>query len=540
MINPYDQPQTLEEAVHVLARLRECVLSYDQAYYQKDQPLVEDRDYDVLKAFYLEVLKNFPSLEPQYGLNYVGFKPLNAFEKAEHLGSLYSLDNIFSRKDLKEFLARLERFLGQDVSGELFCVEPKLDGLSISLRYEKGKLVKGITRGDGQIGEDVTQNVKTLSGIPHDLGPDVPHKLEIRGEVFMHKADFVLLNDQRRKKGQKEFANPRNAAAGSLRQLDARVTANRPLSFMPHGFYTSETWLPTYRSFINQAKSWGFSINRLVVCKGQEEIEKAHNKIENERFKLLFDIDGSVIKLDDLALCARLGHSQRAPRFACAFKFQAETARTILKDVTFQVGRLGHITPVAELDPVNVGGVLVSRASLHNMEDILRKNLSLGDMVLVKRAGDVIPQIIERLPTENGLQIRPLVWPEVCPACKTPLKRAETQVAWQCPNTNSCPEQIVQRLVHFASRDAFDIEGCGEKVVTFFFRQGLIQVPVDFFKLLGREQDLCTELVQQPGWGELKVANLLEAIRKRQQIAFDRFLYSLSIPLVGKGGETFG
>jgi len=505
-------------------QLMASIAAADLAYHQQDAPLMDDAAYDALRREAAEIL----AAHPEYGegdLQQVGAKPASGFKKIIHAVPMLSLDNVFAPDEFEEFCARIRRFLGLDDAPLVFVAEPKIDGLSISLTYEGQKFVRAATRGDGTEGEDVTQNLLTLQALPKMLAADAPEKIEIRGEIYMTKADFLALNESQERK----FANPRNAAAGSLRQLDASITAKRKLSLFAYAQGESSAPVATTHSgYLAKLKAWGFDVNPLSKLIPQADTEAFQADIGLKRAELPYDIDGVVYKLDDLALQTRLGFVGRAPRWAVAWKFPAERATTTLLDIEIQVGRTGALTPRARLAPVNVGGVLVQYATLHNEDEITRKDVRIGDIVELQRAGDVIPQILGV--AKRGEDTAPYVFPQTCPVCGSLAARDADEAVRRCTGGLICPAQIIERLIHFCSRGAFDIEGCGEKTVREFFQDGLIKSAPDIFKLPEKEP----EIAVREGWGKLSAANLSAAIRAAQTIALAKFIFALGIRRIGE------
>jgi DNA ligase (NAD+) len=496
----------------------------DLAYHQQDQPIMADADYDALRREAAAILAAHPEYQAQ-ALQQVGAKPAAGFKKIIHAVPMLSLDNVFSAEEFFEFGARIRRFLGLGEAKLEFVAEPKIDGLSISLTYENRKFVRAATRGDGAEGEDVTQNLLTLQDLPKILPADAPDVIEIRGEVYMTKADFLSLNESQERK----FANPRNAAAGSLRQLDAAITAKRKLSLFAYaqGESTSSV-AATHSGYLARLTAWGFTVNPLSKVISETGAETFQNEIGLARAGLPYDIDGVVYKLDDLALQTRLGFVGRAPRWAVAWKFPAERATTTLLDIEIQVGRTGALTPRAKLAPINVGGVLVQYATLHNEDEIARKDVRIGDVVELQRAGDVIPQILGL--AKRGFDTVPFVFPDHCPACGSLAVRDTDEAVRRCTGGLICPAQIIERLIHFCSRGAFDIEGCGEKTVREFFDDGLIKSAPDIFKLPEKE----AEIAGREGWGKLSAANLSAAIRAARTVALAKFIFALGIRRIGE------
>lgn len=525
-------PETPEAAAEELARLAALLSAYDRAYHENDDPLVSDAEYDALRARNAAIERAFPALMRADSPSLrVGGAPSGGFAKLRHAVPMLSLDNAFGPADFQDFVERAQRFLGSSEAFG-FVGEPKIDGLSISLAYENGVLLHAATRGDGSEGEDVTANVRSIAGIPTQLRNAAPARIEIRGEVFIAKADFLALNAAQEAAGQKLFANPRNAAAGSLRQLDPGVTAQRPLRLFAYAMgECSEAVATTHFGYLERLRDWGFDVNPLSTRLADTEAAIAfQERVAAERAALDYDIDGVVYKIDALDLQARLGFVGRAPRWAIAWKFPAERAVTVLERIEIQVGRTGALTPVAILAPVGVGGVLVSRATLHNEDEIARKGIRAGDTVVVQRAGDVIPQIVdvllERRP-ENSAAFEP---PTRCPICQSPAVRPPGEAVRRCTGGLICPAQAEEHLIHFASRGAFDIEGLGEKTVREFFADGLIATPADIFRLAARE----AEIAGREGWGALSARNLIQAIEGRRRIGLDRFIYALGIRRIGE------
>ena len=526
------------------ARLDEEIAAHDRRYYTEDAPIVSDAEYDALRLRYEALEAAFPELvTPDSLTEKVGAAPSEKFAKVRHRVPVLSLGNIFSEEEVAEFVARVRRFLGLSPEAPLaITAEPKIDGLSCSLRYESGKLVQAATRGDGYEGEDVTANVRTIGEIPHVLKGAAPDVLEVRGEVYMTHADFAAMNERQKEAGKTLFANPRNAAAGSLRQLDPAITASRPLHFFAYAWgEVSALPASTQMGMIAAFKDFGFPINPLMVlCHSAEELITHYRHIESLRARLGYDIDGVVYKVDSLALQNRLGFVSRAPRWAAAHKFPAEKATTVLRAIEINVGRTGALTPVARLDPVTVGGVVVSNATLHNEDEIARKDIRVGDTVTVQRAGDVIPQILGPILDKRPEDSKPYVFPEICPVCGSAAvreidpKTGTADVVRRCTGGLVCTAQVVERLKHFASRNAFDIEGFGDKLIEQFFHDGLIKTPADIFTLEERERRGLLKLTEREGFGELSVRNLFNAIEARRTLPLNRFIYALGIRHVGE------
>lgn len=529
---------TLEEARAEHAALVAEIRHHRELYYAKDAPSLSDADYDRLEQRLSRLEARFPELvTADSPTQTVGTTPTSGFGKVKHKVAMLSLANAFADEDVTDFVARIRRFLNlADSAAVQFVAEPKIDGLSLSLRYEKGHLVQAATRGDGAEGEDVTANVRTIKDIPHRLAGDAPDVVEVRGEVYMTRADFLELNRTQAEKDEKIFANPRNAAAGSLRQLDAKITATRPLRFFAYAWGELSALLGrTQWDSRQKLESFGFTLSAPSRrCDGAEALLDYYREIGEKRPTLPFDIDGVVYKVDDLALQERLGFISRSPRWATAHKYPAEQAMTRLNAISIQVGRTGALTPVAELEPVNVGGVVVSRATLHNRDEIERKDIRVGDMVVVQRAGDVIPQIVSFVADKRPADAQPFAFPDHCPECGSLAVREEGEVVTRCTGGLICPAQAVERLRHFVSRNAFDIEGLGIERIQLFFEQGRIRQPADIFTLEAREEQRIDRLVSMTGFGKKSVEKLFQAIEARRSIGLDRFIFALGIRQIGE------
>jgi DNA ligase (NAD+) len=524
---------TQAEAADELATLAAEIARHDRAYHERDAPEITDAEYDALRQRNAAIEARFPGLvRPDSPTHRVGAAPAGGFAKVQHGIPMLSLDNAFAPEDFADFCDRIRRFLNLKDEALDFVGEPKIDGLSISLTYEKGVFVRGATRGDGLQGEDVTANLHTLASVPRKLAGKAPANIEIRGEVFMTKADFLALNAAQEEAGQRLFANPRNAAAGSLRQLDPRITAGRPLSLFAYAMgESSEAVAETHWDYLGRLRDWGFTVNPLAKrLHTQAEADEFQAAIGTERAALDYDIDGVVYKLDDLALQRRLGFVGRAPRWAIAWKFPAEQATTVLEGIDIQVGRTGALTPVARLTPVNVGGVLVRNASLHNADEIARKDVRIGDTVMLQRAGDVIPQIVGVVLDKRPPGAEPYLFPDHCPVCHSVAVRPPGEVVVRCTGGLICPAQTEERLIHFVSRAAFDIDGLGDKTIREFHADGLVRGPADIFRLPERE----AEIAAREGWGELSARNLSRAIAARRTIPLARFIYALGIRRIGE------
>jgi DNA ligase (NAD+) len=534
---------TEAQAEAELERLAAEVGGHDKRYYQEDAPTVSDAAYDALRRRNEEIEARFPALvRVDSPSRRVGAQPSQKFAKVRHAVPMLSLGNALSDEEVVEFVERVRRFLrlpeGEKIA---FTAEPKIDGLSCSLLYEGGQLVRAATRGDGSEGEDVTANVKTLEDIPQRLaGRRVPERCEVRGEVYMTKSAFLALNDRQKAAGRPIFANPRNSAAGSLRQLDSAITASRPLGFFAYSWgEMSELPATTQSGMLEWFADRGFTTNPLMeICTSVEDLLAFHHDIETQRATLDYDIDGVVYKVDRLDLQQRLGFVSRNPRWAIAHKFPAEKATTIVHAIDVQVGRTGALTPIARLEPVTVGGVVVSNATLHNADEIERLGVRIGDTVTIQRAGDVIPQVLGVLLERRPKGSKPYEFPRRCPCpLHTPVVRDTTAtggegVVARCTGEFACPHQKIEHLKHFVSRRAFDIEGLGEKQITLFFEQGWIKEPADVFKL--EEKNAKIKLEEHEGFGELSVRNLFNAIDARRKIALERFIYALGMRHVGE------
>ena len=529
-----------EEVIKKLKRLAEQIEYHNNLYYNNDSPEISDAEYDNLRIKNMELEKQFPNLVlPNSPSKKVGAELNSSFKKVQHFVPMLSLGNTFTKQDVENYINKTKRFLQIDSNSNLeFLAEPKIDGLSATLVYKNGKLVLGATRGDGKQGENITENIKSIKEIPHYLVGKYPREIEIRGEIYMSNLEFEKLNSIRVAQSLPVFANPRNAAAGSVRQLDSQITASRKLGFFAYNWgFASENIGGTLVEVRDLIKSLGFNLNHPVeLCSNLDQMLNFYNKIYENRANLDFDIDGIVYKLNDISYYERLGSTDHSPRYAISHKFPAELGITKLKDVKFQVGRTGAITPVAELTPVTIGGVRIKRASLHNKDEIKRLGLVIGDTVSLKRAGDVIPQIVNYNPKLRPIKYKNIIFPENCPSCNTPLKYEEDDTIIRCFNHSNCKEQIIGQLIHFVSRNAFNIDGLGEKQIIELFNTNLIREPADIFILASPTETLKQEkLMKLPGWGHLSISNLIKAINNSKVQTLEKVLYSLGIRHLGLG-----
>lgn len=545
---------TETQAVSELSDLAEIIAHHDRLYYENNESEIDDAEYDALRRRNDAIERRFPNLTlPNSPSQRVGAEPAAGFRKIRHVVPMTSLDNAFTLEDVRDFVSTIRNFILEIKSPNApieFVVEPKIDGLSCSIRYEDGLLAYGLTRGNGIEGEDVTANVKTIADIPQRLsGSGWPKVMEIRGEVYMSDEDFVKLNEQQKLLGSKGklFANPRNAAAGSLRQKDPRITKQRPLHFFAYAWGdVSVSFADTLWGARQKLCNWGFKLNEpssLVTVDDDScaPLLTYFNNIEAHRSSLGFSIDGVVIKINRLDWQDRLGFVSRAPRWAIAWKFPPERALTVVREITVQIGRSGKVTPVANLAPINVGGVLVSRATLHNQDEIERKDIREGDTVIIQRAGDVIPQVVEVVKERRPSNSVPFAFPKRCPECDSLLAREKDAADTYCTGGLVCPAQAKERLRHFVSRNAFDIEGLGETNIDLFYEKGLIRTPVDIFRLEERDKQSVDPISTWKGWGEKakgtekkRATNLFNAIKRARTVSLDRFIYALGIKQVGE------
>ncbi|MES2728535.1 MAG: NAD-dependent DNA ligase LigA [Pseudomonadota bacterium] len=532
----FDNPQSRAAMRH--AELCRQIAAHDVAYHVNDAPDISDAAYDALRREVEEIEVQYPDLiTPDSPTQRVGYSTKSTpFQKVVHSRPMLSLGNAFDDQDVRDFYGRVAKFLGVQPDDIVVMAEPKIDGLSCALRYEDGILVRAATRGDGVEGEDITANVLQIPDIPRQLKGTPPKVLEVRGEVYMRRADFQDLNMRQQAAGDKIFANPRNAAAGSLRQLDSRITALRPLRFFAYAVGDVSGAIATSQSGLRQALAdFGFTISMPAqLCETVADTLAYYTEVMQNRPDLPFEVDGVVYKVNDMAWQDRLGSVGRAPRWAMAHKFPAEQAVTILRDIQIQVGRTGALTPVAILEPIAVGGVVVARATLHNEDEIARKDIRIGDHVMIERAGDVIPKITAVIMEKREPSSIPFVFPDHCPVCQSYAPRVEDEVVRRCAGGLVCAAQALERLRHFVSRDAFDIVGLGEKSLEEFWDRGLIRTPADIFTLQEQDKGSLTPLRSWPGWGPQSAQKLFASIDDRRNIALDRFIYALGIRQVGQ------
>lgn len=545
---------TRSEAEQELAYLANRLKELDNAYHTLDAPLLSDAEYDALKRRNEQIEGLFPDLirsdSPRFR---VGSVVADGFKKVTHRVPMLSLGNIFTLEEIDDFVDKIRRFLGFSETETIeFVAEPKIDGLSYSALYHNGIFEIGATRGDGAVGEDITENLRTINGLPKVLkagntlfAHPIPSWLEVRGEVYMSKADFLELNADAEAMGKKVFANPRNAAAGSLRQLDARITAGRKLSLFSYayGYLEGQKW-ENHWSYLTSLKEWGFPVSPDVrLCRSVDDLKAYYLELMSKRADLPYDIDGVVYKVNSYALQDRLGFITRSPRWAVAHKFPAEQAVTRLNAIRIQVGRTGALTPVADVEPINVGGVIVKHATLHNADEIMRKDIREGDTVIIQRAGDVIPQIVEVVLDKRPQNSIPFAFPTHCPVCgSVALKEGDDAVTY-CTGSLVCPAQALERIKHFVSKSALDIDGLGTKNIELFFELGWVKNAPDLFDLPNKYGH---ELRLRDGWGQKSVDNLIQALNKaRTNLALDRFIYALGIREVGEAtarllAKTYG
>ncbi|MDG2267889.1 MAG: NAD-dependent DNA ligase LigA [Alphaproteobacteria bacterium] len=529
-----------EDVIKHLKNLVSQIEYHDNLYYNKDLPEISDAEYDQLRIQNKNLEIEFPDLVlPNSPSNKVGSSLTSTFNKVSHVVPMLSLGNTFTNKEVEEYINKTRRFLKINQNENMeFVAEPKIDGLSATLIYKNGKLILGATRGDGKQGENITDNIKTIEDIPKTLKGKYPEEIEIRGEIFISNSEFERINILRIQNSLPQFANPRNAAAGSVRQLDSKVTASRKLGFFAYSWGLLSSPIGKSLMEVRQnIKNMGFNLNHPVrLCLDLHEMLQFYENIYQNRSNLDFDIDGIVYKLNNLSYYDRLGATGHSPRYAVSHKFPPEVGLTILNDVKFQIGRTGAITPVAELKPLTIGGVRIQRASLHNKDEISRLGIVIGDTVSVKRAGDVIPQVINYIPNLRPKKNREIVFPTNCPSCHSLLKRENNEAIIRCINSGKCNEQIKGQLVHFVSRNAFNIEGLGEKQIIELFDRNIIKEPADIFLInLEMKKDIKEKIIGLSGWGELSLSNLIKSINNAKNQSIDKVIYSLGIRHVGLG-----
>jgi len=519
----------------LLKQLAQEITKHNKAYFEDNAPLIPDAEYDQLFNFNLSLEKKFPHLiRTDSPSKQIGSKPLEKFAKVYHGVPMLSLANAFNSKDITDFINRVKNFLLINDFPEIFC-EPKIDGLSFTALYENGLLKTGSTRGDGFVGEDITENLKTIKNFPHSI-LNAPEKLEVRGEIYIDKNDFDLLNKKQELEGNQKFANPRNAAAGSLRQLNPEITRERPLKYFVYGLGAVRHRFANSQAFLLQKfKEFGFITNEISkLVDSEDKILSFYGYLNSIRETLPYEIDGAVYKLNDLSLQDRMGYVGRTPRYAIAHKFAAVIGKTKLLNITLQVGRTGIITPVAELEPISIGGVIVSRATLHNFKEIARKDINIGDYVYLQRAGDVIPQITGVDLNERSANLTSFQTPVTCPSCNAHLHYYQDSVILRCDNELNCPAQNYRSLCHFVSKGTMDIDGLGKKQISFLIEKNFINNPVDIFLLKQKNEVSTNKLESMENWGEKSVNKLLENIENAKKVSLNKFIYSLGIRHIGE------
>ncbi|MDD9335543.1 MAG: NAD-dependent DNA ligase LigA [Rickettsiaceae bacterium] len=533
---PTDIEQLSElEAKDLLKQLASEIEKYNKAYHQEDTPLISDAEYDQLFNLNLELEKKFPHLVlANSPTKQIGSLAAEKFSKVKHINPMFSLSNAFDNEDVSEFINRIKNFLRLDSFQPIFC-EPKIDGLSFSATYKNGILTAAATRGDGFIGEDITENIKTIKHFPHSIVLDTAI-LEVRGEVYINKQDFLLLNQAQELSKKDKFANPRNAAAGSLRQLDPNVTASRPLRYFVYAVGSSSNKIADFQdALLDKLKELGFIVNNIgKLAYSENDMKSFYEYLNLSREELPYEIDGIVYKLNDFALQQRMGFIARSPRFAIAHKFPAIIGQTKLINITLQVGRTGVLTPVAELEPLSIGGVRVSRATLHNYQEIIRKDIRINDYVFLQRAGDVIPQITAVDFTRRSSESQKIDMPVLCPSCGSQLHYNQETIIIRCDNGLNCPAQNYERICHFTSKNALDIDGLGKKQIEFLLEKSLIENPVDIFYLQNNNEKSLVKLENMVGWGRISVENLFANIEKSKTVPLNKFIYSLGIRHIGE------
>ncbi|WP_236865795.1 NAD-dependent DNA ligase LigA [Candidatus Hydrogenosomobacter endosymbioticus] len=526
-----------EKAEQEIRYLSDQISEHDVLYYQFDSPSISDEEYDLLRARLRDLEMRFPKLKSQDSPSQrVGHLASDsAFKKIKHLKPVFSLDNAFSDEQASAFIEKSARFLNLEKNTPIeWIADPKIDGLAMVLRYVNGELISAATRGNGEEGEDVTKNAKTICDIPNSLiNYDGPSEIEIRGEVYIMEADFQKMNADRKKEDLVPFANSRNCASGSLRQLDDTITASRPLRFLGYGF--TDIGEKSYEDGMKRLASWGIPVQLSLRCRSVDDVIKSFRYFSSlrEKNRIGYAIDGVVYKINNLEWQKRLGSSARAPRFAFAYKFRSEEQITTIEDISVQVGRTGVITPVAHVDPVLVGGVVVRRASLHNEDEISRKDVRIGDKVVLRRAGDVIPKIESVIESMRNSSSKPFNFPNLCPSCGSELFREPSKSAVKCINSFACPAQSIWKIRHFTSKQAFNIAGMGEQTIKTFINFGLIRLVDDIFDLHQKRN----QIEQLDGFGKKATTNLLTAIENSREISLDRFIFSLGIPEIGESAS---
>jgi DNA ligase (NAD+) len=521
------------DAYDLILDLRSKLSLYNKSYYQENISLISDAEYDQLLALCIQIEEKFPHLySASSPTKTVGYVVQDAFNKITHTVPMLSLSNAFNEDDVEAFLTRVQKFLRINHIPQI-CCELKIDGISFSVRYEHGKLISAASRGDGATGEDITHNVLTIKNLPHII-KNAPEILEVRGEVYIDKVDLESFNIEQEKSGKQIFANPRNAASGSLRQLDANITALRPLKYFIYGIgEVSASSTHSQDKLLEYFIALGFNVNsHKILVSSKEEIIAFYNKIMQIRDDLPYEIDGVVYKINDFALQTRLGFVARNPRYAIAHKFPAIIGSTKLNDITIQVGRTGALTPVAELEPISIGGVIVSRASLYNKQDLERKDIRVGDTVFLQRAGDVIPQVLGVDLSKRSNDTKKFQFPTTCPSCESPIFIHENEAIIRCENGFVCPDQVYERLVHFVSKGAMNMDGLGKQQIAFLLQTKLISDPVSIFTFLNSET--ISFLSTQNGWGERSIINLQNTIAKSRQTTLPRFIFALGVRHIGE------
>lgn len=524
------------QAQEELISLEKEILEHDRLYFDEDAPSISDAEYDALALRNKEIEKRFPHLiRIQSRSHRVGSTPAGRFPKATHIKPMLSLDNAFHETDLTHFLTRCRKTLKLDEGAHIpVMAEPKIDGLSLSITYVEGRLVQAATRGDGITGENITKNIKTIPSVPQEIPFKQKAPLEVRGEIYIEKKDFKNLNKLRAEKNEPLFANPRNAAAGSLRQLDENITASRPLKFFAYSMVNTENAPTSQEALLKILNKWGFSTNTLsTLCHSLQDMLNYYEKTLTEREGLPYEIDGIVFKVNNISDQDKLGFVSRAPRWAIAHKFPAEQIETTIQKIRISVGRTGVLTPLAELDPVIVGGVTVSKATLHNQGEIKRKDIREGDRVLIQRAGDVIPQVIKSLGAK-GKRHNPFSFPTTCPVCGSHVIQEKDEVALRCSGGLACQAQTLESLKHFVSKHAFNIDGLGGKRIDYLWEKKLISSPSDIFTLEARDQESLSRLKNHPGWGPQSAENLFQSINKKKTVQLDHLIYALGIRHIGR------